>query len=343
MLQTCPECGMKVPQTRSRCPGCGYAFDRSKEVLNVRYTARTDPRALEFGAASGNLDAMYWLAYCKFYGENGFTDDVAGAHELLKKAASQGHQLSVEDLNNWFSCTVNTNHQAANYPLKSILTSFDSLIIFDLETSGLNPQTDRVIEFAAIKVKPLDRELKVCGELSDLIRLPVGERLTPQITELTGITNETLASAGKSEEAVCASFAELVGIDRVLMVAYNAQFDMSFLKSLIQRNGVGKKAENFHALDALTVYKDRREYPHKLKDAIAAYNLDGCVKNSHKAIDDTYSLLEVLIAMDTEKQDLGKYIDLFGYNPKYGVSGAPLPGIRYVAQPYNSLMKLYER
>ena len=37
-----------------------------------------------------------------------------------------------------------------------------------------------------------------------------------------------------------------------------------------------------------------------------------------------------------------KYIDLFGFNPKWGISGQKLPGIRYVAQPYNSFRRLYE-
>ena len=45
------------------------------------------------------------------------------------------------------------------------------------------------------------------------------------------------------------------------------------------------------------------------------------MQNSHRAIDDVLALFEVLKAMDDEREDLGSYVNLFGYNPKYGVSG----------------------
>ena len=95
-------------------------------------------------------------------------------------------------------------------------------------------------------------------------------------------------------------------------------------------------------LDAYTVYRDRREYPHKLENAIEAYNLGDKVVNSHRAIDDTLALVEVLKAMEEERSDLHLYINLFGYNPKYGVSGSKISSVRYVSQPYNSPRKLYE-
>ena len=85
-------------------------------------------------------------------------------------------------------------------------------------------------------------------------------------------------------------------------------------------------------LDSLTVYKDRRPYPHKLANAILAYELEGKVQNSHRAIDDVLALFEVLKAMDDERDDLANYVNLFGYNPKYGVSGRRITGVRYEPQ-----------
>ena len=92
-------------------------------------------------------------------------------------------------------------------------------------------------------------------------------------------------------------------------------------------------------LDSLTVYKDRREYPHKLANAIAAYNLEGKVQNSHRAIDDVAALFEVCKAMDAERADLLSYVNIFGYNPKYGVSGRRLPGVIYWPQNFNKYMQ----
>ena len=63
-------------------------------------------------------------------------------------------------------------------------------------------------------------------------------------------------------------------------------------------------------LDAMTVYKDRREYPHKLKNAIEAYGLSG--ENTHRAVDDAAATVELLWAMAEECDDLHRYINLFG-------------------------------
>lgn len=45
------------------------------------------------------------------------------------------------------------------------------------------------------------------------------------------------------------------------------------------------------------------------------------VTNSHRAIDDVRATVEVLRAMGTERDDLERYVDLFGYSSKYGISG----------------------
>lgn len=89
---------------------------------------------------------------------------------------------------------------------------------------------------------------------------------------------------------------------------------------------------------SLTVYKDRRPYPHKLANAILAYELEDKVQNSHRAIDDVLALFEVLKAMDDERDDLAAYVNLFGYNPKYGVSGRRIVGVRYEPQGFNKAM-----
>jgi DNA polymerase-3 subunit epsilon len=94
-------------------------------------------------------------------------------------------------------------------------------------------------------------------------------------------------------------------------------------------------------LDALTVYRDRRAYPHRLENAIAAYGVE--LRNTHRAIDDARAALEVLRAMEAERADLTRYINLFGYNPKYGVTGPRISSVRYAAQGYNERLKLYEK
>ena len=58
-------------------------------------------------------------------------------------------------------------------------------------------------------------------------------------------------------------------------------------------------------------------------NAIDAYGLSGQVVNSHRAVDDVVATVAVMRAMEDERDDLDRYINLFGYNPKYGVEGSP--------------------
>jgi len=127
----------------------------------------------------------------------------------------------------------------------------------------------------------------------------------------------------------------------VLLVAHNAQFDLLFIRALLRRHNARglELLEEADYLDSLTVYKDRRPYPHKLVNAIDDYGLRGKVKNSHRALDDVVALCEVVKAMDKERSDLLGYVNLFGYNPKYGVSGYEINGITYWPQRFHNFMQ----
>ena len=128
----------------------------------------------------------------------------------------------------------------------------------------------------------------------------------------------------------------------LLLLAYNAHFDLSFLFYLLLRDGDPAILKGKDKLDLLTVYKDRRPFPHKLCNAIEAYGLQDQVCNSHRAIDDVLATVAVMEAMEREKDDLDRYINLFGYNPKYGVSGKPIGSVTYKPQPYDPSAPLYQ-
>ena len=94
-------------------------------------------------------------------------------------------------------------------------------------------------------------------------------------------------------------------------------------------------------LDLLTVYRDRRPYPHKLSSAIDAYGLSDEVVNSHRAVDDVIATVAVMEKMEEEKADLENYVNLFGYLPQFGLDGKPIGSVTYKPQPYNSKLPLY--
>ena len=95
-------------------------------------------------------------------------------------------------------------------------------------------------------------------------------------------------------------------------------------------------------LDVLTVYRDRRDYPHKLCNAIEAYGLGEYAVNSHRAVDDARATVLLLEAMAAERDDLDRYLDLFGTHPRYGLSGRRISSVTYRPQPYQRTVPLYE-
>jgi len=127
-----------------------------------------------------------------------------------------------------------------------------------------------------------------------------------------------------------------------LLLAYNAHFDLCFLFYLLLRNGDPSILKGKDKLDLLTVYKDRHSYPHKLCNAIEVYDLAGKVVNSHRAVDDVIATVAVMEAMEQERDDIMRYVNLFGYNPKYGISGKPIGSVTYKPQRFDPAQPLYE-
>ncbi|MGI5984807.1 MAG: 3'-5' exonuclease [Clostridiales bacterium] len=224
--------------------------------------------------------------------------------------------------------------------LNKLFEQFDRLIFLDVETSGLNPKHDEIIELGAVSVCQNEGVPFTDKKISMLVRLSEGKRLSPEITELTGITQSELDEKGVSKSEICSALIDLFDNGHPLVVAYNAQFDLCFLYYLLDSFGKAKVLKNIKMLDALTVYKDRRDYPHRLENAVAEYALE--TKSTHRAIDDAVATYALLCAMEKECSDLEHYINLFGYNPKYGVSGPKISSVTYVPQKYNRERKLYD-
>lgn len=223
--------------------------------------------------------------------------------------------------------------------MTNLWNRFDRMVIFDTETTGLDFERDQIIEIGAVAL-----EAGTETEGMDLfLRLPEGQRLDPFITDLTGITDARLEAEGVGGEEAARAFAGLLeGAERPLVAAYNAQFDLNFLFYLLRPWGLAGVLKTPRFLDALTVYRDRRDYPHKLENAIPAYHLEDRAVNSHRAVDDARAAALLLEAMAEERDDLERYIDLFGVHPKYGMSGRKIASVTYRVQPYDRRRPLYE-
>ena len=226
--------------------------------------------------------------------------------------------------------------------LEKLFEQYDRLVLFDTETTGLQYSRDEIIEFAAVVVEQREGKATVIEEYDQLISLSPGGFVPPMIQKLTGITNEDLRDRGIPKTRVCCDIARMIA-GNTLLLAYNAHFDLSFLYYMLLRDGDPMILKGKDKLDLLTVYKDRRSYPHKLCNAIEAYGLSDQVVNSHRVVDDVLATVAVMLAMEEERDDLHRYINLFGFNPKYGVEGKPIGTVTYKSQAFDPLAPLYER
>ena len=185
-----------------------------------------------------------------------------------------------------------------------------------------------------------DGQATVVQEYDELIALSPGGFVPPKIQELTGISTQDLRERGLPKTRVARDVGEMIK-GNTLLLAYNAHFDLSFLYYFLLRDGDPLVLKGKDKLDLLTVYKDRHPYPHKLCCAIEAYGLSGKYVNSHRAVDDVIATAAVALEMEKERDDLHMYINLFGFNPKYGVDGKPIGTVTYEPQPYDPKQPLY--
>lgn len=204
----------------------------------------------------------------------------------------------------------------------------------------MNPKRDEIIEFAALRVVGEKGLPVVADKLSILIELSPGRHLPEAITRLTGITEERLADEGIAKDKACNMISDMLMHPGCLLAAYNAQFDLGFLYHFLDSFDKAELLKGMKMLDVLTVYRDRKPYPHKLADAVNAYSID--IENFHCASDDARATFDLLCKMGAEEDDLAFYVNLFGYNPKYGVSGSKISSVKYLPQGYNMRGKLYE-
>ncbi|MDY0211024.1 MAG: 3'-5' exonuclease [Acholeplasma sp.] len=222
-----------------------------------------------------------------------------------------------------------------------LVEKYEKILLFDFETTGLYPNTERIIEIGAVLLKrdPTMMQYRLESELSVLIRQD--KPLPTKITEITNITDDMLLTQGVSEEEAFEALHRLYD-EKTLLVAYNISFDYGFLKALYRRQLDPLFEINNDLLDVMALYKDRHPYPHKLDNAVSTYGVE--IKNTHRAIDDIKATLHVLLQMIKERDTTDAYINVIGYNPKYPPRGPLASHVKLVPQYGNRLEieKLYK-
>lgn len=163
-------------------------------------------------------------------------------------------------------------------------------IAFDLETTGLSSEQDRIIEIGAVVFKQGEE----FGQFSTLVN--PGRLIPPQATKVNGITNSMVKDAPDERTAIMnfLSFCDQYSDYDPVFVAHNARFDFSFLTNTLNRLGITRKFEYFDTLYASrSLIKDLPDYK---QNTIADYF--GLVnEQAHRATSDAMVCGQILLQL----------------------------------------------
>jgi DNA polymerase III subunit epsilon len=153
-----------------------------------------------------------------------------------------------------------------------------NLAFIDVETTGLSPARDNIIEIAIIRVEGG----KIIQTYETLVN--PGKQIPPEITLLTGITSGELENA-PDFYSIKNDIRKI--LDGAVFVAHNARFDYSFIRAEFMR-----QEESFSAKILCTAKLSRRLYPrfhrHNLDSLIDRFNIP--CDTRHRALSDTKAI-----------------------------------------------------
>lgn len=167
------------------------------------------------------------------------------------------------------------------------------LVVFDIESTGVNARQDRIIELAAIRVEPDGTETEKCWLLNPGVPIP------PETTAIHGITDEIVRNCPTFEEKAeeIAAF-----FDECDISGFNCdRFDVPCLEEEFARAGRDFAAGARRHVDVQRIY--HRKEPRDLSAAVRFY-CDRDHTGAHGAEADARATLEVLKAQMARYEDL---------------------------------------
>ncbi|BDR57790.1 exonuclease domain-containing protein [Xylocopilactobacillus apicola] len=163
---------------------------------------------------------------------------------------------------------------------RSCLEFAENYTLIDLETTGMVPNRDRIIEVGGLKVK----NNEVISEFSSLVKYPGDNSVSDEVIQIHGITQAMLEESGEPYEKVFREFKDFIGRD--LIVGFNVNFDLNFLYDGFLALFNEKLTNDF--VDVLRIA--RRFYPNERHNRLAdcIVRLDPDHFQTHRSLDDCY-------------------------------------------------------
>lgn len=240
-------------------------------------------------------------------------DGVADVGDVVKRAMKWGHKAIAITDHGDVQAFPDANHAAEGKDfkviygveaylvddLKGIVTdsrgqSLDAdYVVFDLETTGFSPETNRIIEIGAVKVQ----KGKITERFSSFVNpeVPIPFR----IEELTGIRDDMVIDAPVIAE-VLPKFMEFC--TGCVMVAHNADFDMSFIRKNCARLGMECRPT---VVDTVGLARVLMHSLNRFKLDTVARALNISLENHHRAVDDAACTAEIFVKFIGMLKDRG--------------------------------------
>lgn len=171
------------------------------------------------------------------------------------------------------------------------------IVFFDLETTGINPATDRIVEISLLKVWPNGKQVSKTYRINPEIPIP------SRAIEVHGITDEDVKNAPTFKMIA----AELVNILRDADIAgYNCnKFDIPLLAEEFLRADVEFDFKKRNIIDVMVIFMKKE--PRNLEAAYKFY-CNKELENAHSANADTMATFEVFAQQLEKYEDLGNDI-----------------------------------
>ncbi len=167
------------------------------------------------------------------------------------------------------------------------------LVIFDLETTGINIAFDRIVELSALKVHPDGQEEWLT------LRINPGIPISPEATKIHGITDADVANAPHFKDVARKIASFLEGCD---LAGFNSmKFDIPVLCEEFLRVNVDFNPARHRYVDVQVIFHKKEQ---RTLSAAYKFYCDRELENAHSARADTAATYEIL------KAQLDRYPDL---------------------------------
>ena len=161
-----------------------------------------------------------------------------------------------------------------------------NIVVYDLETTGLNPELDEIIEIGAIKIE----KGKITKRFASFVK-PLN-KISDETIKINHITNEMVANAPKIEDVIVDFYNFCEGC--IISGYNNTDFDNKFLKKALAKVGLKLTNQN---LDVFLLARTKKLKTNNLKlTTVAAVGID--LKGAHRAYNDAFATAKVLLKLN---------------------------------------------